>query len=797
MTRRRRGLRFVAITLVALLAGGLVTFTQSVLTSPTSAVAADLRGFDPERIIDDSVFYNSSAMSATEIQSFLDQKIGSCTNGKCLNVLTTGISTRGAVYSQTTGNLICAAIQGGTMRVSELIYRVQVSCGISAKVILVTLQKEQGLTTSKAPSDWNLTAAMGASCPDTAPCDPAFAGVGPQILKGAQQLKTYKAANFAKQPGPSYIGYSPTAACGGTTLNIRNYATAALYNYTPYQPNAAALAAGYGLGDSCSSYGNRNFFNYFTDWFGSTRGYDVPDYFAASYASNQAWLGYPVDAVTCSNPGCVQQFQGGILARSTAGIFAVAADYSSAWRNYGREFGPIGVPVSNRICSDMQNACRQEFTGGWLVSNGDIGVRFVSADVRTIWGYWGREYGPLGLPLTDAQCESNGVCTQVFQGGWVVRAAAIGIRVVPNASLTTWSNWGREYNILGLPTTDPTPANWTDFRQQFQGGVITVTGGQGRLTSATDPWVGTALANPWLGAAQSSAPSCTLGAGGCYRAYDGGWIVQSKSGTFAITREVLRVWSDWGREYNILGYPTGPASADPTTGNYTQQFQGGVITVTGGQGRLTSATDPWVGTALANPWLGAAQSSAPSCTLGAGGCYRAYDGGWIVQSKSGTFAITREVLRVWSDWGREYNILGYPTGPASADPTTGNYTQQFQGGVITVTGGQGRLTSATDPWVGTALANPWLGAAQSSAPSCTLGAGGCYRAYDGGWIVQSKSGTFAITREVLRVWSDWGREYNILGYPTGPASADPTTGNYTQQFQGGVITVTGGQGTRG
>ncbi|WP_424445415.1 S-layer homology domain-containing protein [Microbacterium sp. CH-015] len=233
--------------------------------------AAAVVGFNPENIIADALFYDGGAMTAAEIQSFLNAKIGACRNGKCLNVLTAGISSRAAVYSQSTGNLICSAIEGGTMPVSELIYRVQVACGISAKVILVTLQKEQGLTTSKEPSDWNLKAAMGASCPDTAPCDPAFAGVGPQILKGTQQLKTYKAARFAKQPGINYIGFSPNSACGGTNLNVANYATAALYSYTPYQPNAAALAAGYGLGDGCSSYGNRNFYNYYTAWFGSTQ----------------------------------------------------------------------------------------------------------------------------------------------------------------------------------------------------------------------------------------------------------------------------------------------------------------------------------------------------------------------------------------------------------------------------------------------------------------------------------------------------------------------------------------------
>ncbi len=234
--------------------------------------AAAVVGFNAENIISDALFYDNAAMTAAEIQAFLDARIGTCNNGKCLNVLNAGISSRGEVRSQSTGNLICSAIQGGTMKVSELIYRVQVACGISAKVILVTLQKEQGLTTSKAPSDWNLSAAMGASCPDTAPCDPAFAGVGPQILKGTQQLMTYKAARFGKQPGVNFIGYSPNSACGGTNLNIQNYATAALYTYTPYQPNGAALAAGFGLGDACSAYGNRNFYNYYTQWFGSTQG---------------------------------------------------------------------------------------------------------------------------------------------------------------------------------------------------------------------------------------------------------------------------------------------------------------------------------------------------------------------------------------------------------------------------------------------------------------------------------------------------------------------------------------------
>jgi hypothetical protein len=54
-------------------------------------------------------------------------------------------------------------------------------------------------------------------------------------------------------------------------LFIENSATAALYNYTPYQPNQAALNNLYGTGDGCSAYGNRNFWRIFNDWFGSSQ----------------------------------------------------------------------------------------------------------------------------------------------------------------------------------------------------------------------------------------------------------------------------------------------------------------------------------------------------------------------------------------------------------------------------------------------------------------------------------------------------------------------------------------------
>ncbi|WP_341954155.1 cell wall-binding repeat-containing protein [Salinibacterium sp. TMP30] len=245
----------------AVLAVGMVAQTP-----PQPAAAISGSEFDPGTIISDAEFYNGNAMTEAQIQSFLNSKTG------ILKSLRQNVATRPKEVSQTTGNLICEQILGGTkLLASTMIYRAQVACGISAKVILVTLQKEQGLITNFSPSYHNINFALGYGCPDTpAGCSGAYEGFGYQVFTGTRQFKAYKAANFAKQPGTHTIAYFPNnVACGSKTIKVTNYATAALYNYTPYVPNAAALANLGGLGNSCSSYGNRNFWYYYYSWFGN------------------------------------------------------------------------------------------------------------------------------------------------------------------------------------------------------------------------------------------------------------------------------------------------------------------------------------------------------------------------------------------------------------------------------------------------------------------------------------------------------------------------------------------------
>lgn len=240
----------------------------SVVATPVEARAADGSQFDPSYIISDGAFYDSSAMTASEVQNFLVAKVPNCAPGAtCLRDYVAATPTMPA-------NSFCGAYEGSAgENAAAIIYKVGKACNISQKVLLVLLQKEQSLVTSTAPKATAFDKATGFSCSDSSPCDPQFAGFFYQLYYGAKQYQRYRLnpQNYNYQAGRSNnILYHPDALrCGSSSVVIQNQATAGLYNYTPYQPNSAALSNLYGTGDPCSSYGNRNFWRLYTDWFGS------------------------------------------------------------------------------------------------------------------------------------------------------------------------------------------------------------------------------------------------------------------------------------------------------------------------------------------------------------------------------------------------------------------------------------------------------------------------------------------------------------------------------------------------
>jgi hypothetical protein len=263
---RARSILLSVVATVSLVGGLLGAFSVTVEETADAAVASQ---FNPGDIISDALFFDGSALSAGDVQSMLASQVPSCRSGyTCLKDYRQTTPSRAAVDGR------CDAYAGAANELaSTIIAKVGAACGISQKALIVLLEKEQSLVTDTYPSSSQYQKATGYACPDTAACDSTYLGFFNQVYNAALQFKRYA----ANPTGWNHIAgrvnairLSPIASCGSTNVFIQNQATAGLYNYTPYQPNAAALANLYGTGDGCSSYGNRNFWRIFTDWFGST-----------------------------------------------------------------------------------------------------------------------------------------------------------------------------------------------------------------------------------------------------------------------------------------------------------------------------------------------------------------------------------------------------------------------------------------------------------------------------------------------------------------------------------------------
>ena len=243
-----------------------------------AGAAGDNVGWDPGNIISDAVFYNSGAMDAAAVRTFINIQNAACPAGNpwCLRNLRITDPGRPA-------DAYCGAVPPGTNEdAASLIAAYSRSCGVNPQVMLTKLQLEsQGLNRA-APTAGSYDAAWGWNCPDTGPggsanCDPAAAGFLHQLTGMARSWAKMKvdipAHKYNYAVGTYNILWNvEQTGCGAAPVTIRNVATASLYVYTPYQPNAASIAAYPGEGDKCSSYGNRNFFYQFRQYFGSTGG---------------------------------------------------------------------------------------------------------------------------------------------------------------------------------------------------------------------------------------------------------------------------------------------------------------------------------------------------------------------------------------------------------------------------------------------------------------------------------------------------------------------------------------------
>lgn len=253
--------------------------TSLSLTAIAPAIALDGSKFDPGLIISDSVFFDFGTMTVEEIQRFLESQVPVCKSGPTGMPCLKNYKADTPAKADDPGK--CAAMTAKTnISGAQIIYDIAHACGINPRVLLVTLQKEQGLVQASIPSPYMYKAAMGYGCPDSDPgiCGKVWTGLFNQLYKAAGQFQWYGDPNGSftyLRPGRVIsISYHPDAKrnCGRASFTLKSQATANLYYYTPFTPNQAALNNLRGSGDNCSAYGNRNFWRFYWDWFGSPIG---------------------------------------------------------------------------------------------------------------------------------------------------------------------------------------------------------------------------------------------------------------------------------------------------------------------------------------------------------------------------------------------------------------------------------------------------------------------------------------------------------------------------------------------
>ena len=439
--------------------------------------------------------------------------------------------------------------------------------------------------------------------------------------------------------------YNPSAACGAKTITIANKATASLYYYTPYQPNAAALAAGWGIGDCCSAYGNRNFFLYFTTWFGSTHD-TVTGAIRTYWTAHKSAYGEPDRRTRSPSPqrrrhlpdlpeGHGLHLRRRHLRRGRRGADEVhragrtgrRARLAAEGRDRtGRTAAPSRLPEGHDLLSSAGTAA------------------VARADLREVRLERATRSARLGWPTADAVTGSGGT-VQSFKGGRIASAGSK-TTVVTGSVLSMWIRRGAQSGTLGWPTADAktvTSGGKKGTVQTFATGVVTV---QGTARSVTGP-LGRELHVPRrsdrrpragrrvlaeadgrrrrLGAGFSAAAStgarpraCTpsptarcspsttqrggttgslgwlvvsandhAGIGGNYARFQNGRIYTSKVGTYAVLGAILEKWTAKDGTKGVLGWPTSNAKS-ASGGRTIQTFQHGKITWTAAGGAKAS-----------------------------------------------------------------------------------------------------------------------------------------------------------------------------------------------------------------
>ena len=556
--------------------------------------AYDFSNFNPGNIISDGVMSNANAMSVEEIQRFLTSK-NAC---KDTNIAKAK-SYPGLKYHIENGHFVCLSEEtfeynGQKQTAAQVIYDAAKDFQINPQVLIVLLEKEQGLITDTWPNHIQYRSATGFGCPDTAECDSKYYGFRNQVRNAASMFRSVLSGGWTNYPvGKNYVQYHPNPNCGGSVINIENRATSALYRYTPYQPNVGALA-NYPGTSYCGAYGNRNFYVTFRQWFGSPNLFVLGDmnHYWQTHGGSAGEIGPVMENEYCDHsvPKCFQTFQNGrIYWKRQNGTFFVKGDIDNIYHDKRNE---LGYPLTDLITTGY-DVYVQKFENG-VVMKTPQGIYQTNNQIFEIWKNNSKAEDPvvkkLGFPTSDIKLSNNskeGLYYQEYQNGVIVGNDKYGYHVSMGEIRKVWEKYGFETGILGFPTSGIIH-NFNSpegiFYQEYQNGVIVGNDKYGYHLSMGETrkvWEKNDFEFGKLGFPTSDIKLSNNSKEGLYyQEYQNGVIVgNDKYGYHVSMGEIRKVWEKYGFETGILGFPTSGIihNFNSPEGIFYQEYQNGVI----------------------------------------------------------------------------------------------------------------------------------------------------------------------------------------------------------------------------
>ena len=462
---RHRSLQFRSILAVLAATAFVATFFGlAYKNTPTTDAAVKATDFKAGRIIDDEVFYDPNTMTVDEIQAHLDKYSANCDMwgsnkigyGRYINGRAVDPNITRREYARLMREAgrtdyhdapyVCiskyyenptthktnfdtnAQPEEGMISAAQIIYNAAHEYNINPQVLLVMLKKESYVWGDTWPLKNEYNTVMGYACPDNAPCDSTYFGFHNQVMKAAWQLKYYKDHIYSYGYYPymtNNIYYSPNYSCGTKAVYLENIATTSLYIYTPYTPNDAALA-NYPGEAYCGSYGNRNFFMYFSEWFGSTTESKQEQKINQRYnelKNSGNDLGNKLTDVPNCNIGhegaCVQAYENGVIIYSPeTGAWINSGEIREKYIKSGSVDGKLGFPIGDILKDENTKSQYQRFENGVLAIVDDAVYQFEIS----IFDKFISNFNLLGNPLMDSNCKIgyDNACVQAFNGGVII-----------------------------------------------------------------------------------------------------------------------------------------------------------------------------------------------------------------------------------------------------------------------------------------------------------------------------------------------------------------------------------------